>query len=96
MISVRNILGDDIFGLWHVKQIIVRTDGKRFCVAPDSETFSSRDEAEIHACNRARLFLQRKLGLLNSDRFCERGHSWKGESVFGKAMKFVQDLGRRR
>ena len=95
MISVKNILGDDIFGAWHVKKIIVRTDGKRFCFAPDNETFSSKEEAELHASNRARLFLQRKLGLMNADIFCERGRSRKGESVFGKAMRCFQDLGRR-
>jgi hypothetical protein len=95
MISVKNILGDDIFGVWHVKKIIVRTDGKRFSFAPDKETFRSKEEAEVHAYNRARLFLQRKLGLLNADIFCARGRSWKGKSVFGKAMKVFQDLRRR-
>lgn len=95
MISVKNILGDDIFGLWHVKQIIVRTDRKQFCFAPDNETFSNKEEAEVHASNRARLFLQRKLGVLTGEISCERGRSWKGASVFRKALKWFQDLGRR-
>ena len=33
------------------------------------------------------VLLQRKLGLLKGDSFCARGRSWKGKSVFGKAMK---------
>ena len=63
MIQVKKILGDDIFGLWHVKQIIVNTDGKQFCFAPENETFTSKEEAELHADDRAQHFIQRKLGL---------------------------------
>lgn len=96
MISVKNILGDDIFGLWHVKRIIVNQDGKHFSFAPDNETFSSKEEAEIHAHDRARHFLQRTLGLMNADILCEKGQSWKGESVFARTITFVQKLGRKR
>ena len=64
MVKVKKILGDDIFGLWHVKQIIINNDGKRFSFAPDNERFSSKEEAELHAHHRARHFIQRKLGFL--------------------------------
>ena len=33
MVKVKKILGDDIFGLWHVKQIIINNGGKRFSFA---------------------------------------------------------------
>jgi hypothetical protein len=47
MIKVKKVLGDDIFGLWHVEQIIVKTDGKWSRFTPDKETFSSKEEAQI-------------------------------------------------
>ena len=87
MISVKNVLADDIFGSWHVKQIIVNKDGKRFRFTPDDDNFCSKEEAELHAHDRARRFLQQKLGLANADVLCERGHSSKGESVLAKAVK---------
>ncbi len=67
MIRVNNILGDDIFGLWHVKEIVVTKNGQRFAFAPDPETFTTEDEAEQHARLRARRFLQSRLGLANGD-----------------------------
>ena len=66
MIKVTKILGDDIFGLWHIKHIIVKKDGKRFSFAPEHETFPTKEEAERHADHRARHFIQRKLGLLTA------------------------------
>lgn len=67
MIRVKNILGDDIFGLWHVKEIVVNKDGQRYAFAPDDETFTTKDEAEQFGRIRARRFLQRHLGFLNGD-----------------------------
>jgi hypothetical protein len=67
VIRVKNIPGDDIFGLWRVKEIVVTKDGHRFAFAPDPETFTSKDEAEQHARLRARRFLQSRLGLTNGD-----------------------------
>ena len=96
MIRIKNILSDDIFGLWHVKEIVVNKDGQQFAFAPDDEGFATKDDAERHARLRAQRFLQRKLGLMHPDILCEKGHSWKRESVFGKAIKFVQKLGRKR
>jgi hypothetical protein len=94
MIKVKKILGDDIFGLWHVKQIIVNKNGQRFSFAPDPETFCSKQEAELHAHDRTRYFLQRKLGVINADILRESQHSWKSEGVLAKAIKFLQRLGR--
>jgi hypothetical protein len=42
MIKVRKILGDDIFGLWHIKQIIINKDGERFSFTPESESFPTK------------------------------------------------------
>jgi hypothetical protein len=94
MIRVRNVLGDDIFGLWHVKQIIVNKDGKRFYFTPGNESFATKEEAEIHALDRARHFVQRKLGLINADIVGEYGHSWQGEGVAPKSTNFVKRLER--
>ena len=93
MIKVRKILGDDIFGLWHIKQIIVKKDGKRFSFAPDHETFSTKEEAERHADHRARHFIQRKLGFLADTSTSSR--IWRGEtlsSVAAKARNLLQRL----
>ena len=90
MVKVKKILGDDIFGLWHVKQIIINNDGKRFSIAPDSERFSSKEEAEIHAHDRAQHFIQRKLAFMSGD---SGGKViWKGEtvrSVLSKTKKLL-------
>ena len=67
MIRIKNILNDDIFGLWHIKETVVNKDGQRFTVTPDDERFSTKDDAEQHARVRAQHFLQRKLGLANGD-----------------------------
>ena len=93
MIRVKNVLGDDIFGLWYVKQVIVNKDGKRFYFAPGHETFATKEEAEIHAVDRARHFIQRKLGLINAD-IVEDGHSWQRRSVPARATNVLQKLQR--
>ena len=86
MIKVKNILGDDIFGLWHIKQIIVHKDGERFSFAPDNETFPTKEEAERQAHHRARYFIQRKLG------FGESGHPSKQKGLLAKAIKPIWNL----
>ena len=86
MVKVKKILGDDIFGLWHVKQIIISNDGKRFSFAPDNERFSSKEEAELHAHHRARHFIQRNLGFLSGDTASE-GRRWSRETVGGVLAK---------
>jgi hypothetical protein len=82
MIKVKKILGDDIFGLWHIKQIIVKKNGKRFSFAPDHETFPTKEEAERHAHHRARQFIQRKLEFLNGK--SSSSTIWKGETVVSR------------
>ena len=95
MTKVKKILGDDIFGLWHVKQIIVNQDGKRFCFVGDDETFSSKEEAELHAHTRAQYFIQRKLGSTGTDGVSNT--SWAGQilrSVLANTTKPLRVLGR--
>ena len=95
MIKVKKILGDDIFGLWHIKQIIVNKDGKRFSFAPDHETFPTQEEAERHAHHRARYFIQRKLGFLDGVVTSNSSMAWKGDavrSVLAKATKLLHRL----
>lgn len=63
MVRVKNILGDDVYGLWHVKKIVVQKDGQRYAIIPNRETFRTKDEAEYYAHLRTRRFVERKLGL---------------------------------
>jgi hypothetical protein len=65
MIRVKNIIGDDIFGLWQVKRIIVTKDRQHFAFSPEEEKFASKDDAERHGRVRAQRFIQRKLGWIN-------------------------------
>lgn len=67
MIKIKNILSDDVFGLWHVKRIVVKKDRRRFIITLDDERFATKDDAEHHARVRARRFLQRKLGLASGN-----------------------------
>ena len=69
MIKIKNILSDDVFGLWHVKKIVVKKDGHRFILTLDDERFATKDVAEHHARARVQRFLQRKLGLANGNIF---------------------------
>ena len=94
MVKVKKILGDDIFGLWHVKQIIISNDGKRVSFAPDNERFSSKEEAELHAHHRAQHFIQRKLAFLSDDR-ATKGCRWSQEivgSALAKMRSFLSKL----
>ena len=92
MVKVKKILGDDIFGLWYVKQIIINNEGKRFSFAPDNERFSSKEEAEIHAHDRAQHFIQRKLAFTSDDGASNSSIRSKGEpvpSVLAKTKKLL-------
>jgi hypothetical protein len=53
-------------------------DGHRFSFTPDP--FGSKQEAELHAHDRTRYFLQRKLGVINVD-------------VLGRKPTFMEELG---
>src|SRR5689334_7375157 len=65
MVRVKNILGDDIYGLWHVKKIVVDKDGHRYALIPNKETFSTKAEAVYYAHLKTRRFVERKLGRHN-------------------------------
>lgn len=69
MIQIKNILSDDVFGLWHIKKIVVKKDGQRFILTLDYERFATKDDAERHARVRVQRFLQRKLGLFTRKKF---------------------------
>ena len=63
VVRVKNILADDVYGLWHVKKIVVQKDGQRYALTPKKETFSTKDEAEYYAHRRTQRFVERRLGL---------------------------------
>jgi hypothetical protein len=67
VVRVRNILGDDVYGLWHVKKIVVHKAGQRFAVIPKKETFSTKDEAEHYAHLRTRRFVELGLAWKNNN-----------------------------
>ena len=61
MIHIKSTLSDDIFGLWHVKKISVKKDGRWFDVAHNDESFPTKDDAEQYGRMCAQRFLQREL-----------------------------------
>jgi hypothetical protein len=67
VVRVKNILGDDVYGLWHVEKIVVHKEGQRYVLIPSKETFRSKDEAEYYAWLRTRRFVERKLGRNNNN-----------------------------
>ena len=58
MVQVKNILGDDVYGLWHVKKILVNKEGRRYVLIPNKEVFRTKEEAEYYAHLRTRRFLE--------------------------------------
>ena len=66
MVRVKNILGDDVYGRWHIEKIVIQKDGHRYAIMPDRKAFSTRDEAEDYAHTRAQRFVERKLGANSS------------------------------
>jgi hypothetical protein len=69
VVRVKNILGDDVYGLWHVEKIVVHKGGQRYALIPHKETFGTKDEAEHYAYLRTRRFVERKLGGDNNNTF---------------------------
>ena len=67
VVRVKNILGDDIYGLWHVKKIMVHKHGQRYALVPNKETFRTKHEAEHYAHLRTRRFIERELGRNNNN-----------------------------
>lgn len=63
VVRVKNILEDDVYGLWRVKKIVVKKGRQRYALTPKKETFSTKDEAEYYAHLRTQRFVDRRLGL---------------------------------
>ena len=61
VVRVKNILGDDVYGQWHIEKILVQKDGQRYAIIPDRKSFSTKDEAEYHANISTQRFVERKL-----------------------------------
>ena len=66
VVRVKNILGDDVYGLWHIKKIVVDNNGQRYGLIPNKESFSTKDDAEYYAHLKTRRFVERRLGRHNS------------------------------
>ena len=66
MVRVKNILGDDIYGRWHIEKIVVEKDGEHYAIIPDKKAFSTKDEAEYYAYTTTQRFVERKLRDKNS------------------------------
>ena len=63
MVRVKNILEDDVYGLWRVKKIVVQKGRQRYALTPKKETFSTKDEAEYYAHLRTQRFVDHRLGV---------------------------------
>ena len=61
MVRVKNILGDDVYGRWHIEKIVVQNNGQRYAIIPDRKAFSTKDEAEHYAHTRTQRFVEREL-----------------------------------
>ena len=55
------MLGDDVYGLWHVKKIVVQKGRQRYAIIPHRETFNTKDEAVHYAHLRTRRFVEHEL-----------------------------------
>ena len=58
MVQVRNILRDDVYGLWHVERILIKKDGRRYVLIPNKERFRTKEGAEYYAHLRTRRFIE--------------------------------------
>ena len=85
VVRVKNTLGDDVYGMWHVKKIEVRKDRRRYAFTPDKETFRTKDDAEHYADIRVQRFVAHKLKQ-NSDSVCGNAIM---KYLFGAAFIFV-------
>jgi hypothetical protein len=77
VVRVKNILEDDVYGLWRVKKIVVKKGRQRYAITPKKETFSTKDEAEYYAHLRTQRFVDHRLGVN------QHNGQWKA------AMKYV-------
>lgn len=60
-VRVKNVLGDDVYGLWHVKKIVVQKGGQRYAIIPRKEAFNTKDDAVHYAQLKTRRFIERNL-----------------------------------
>jgi hypothetical protein len=58
MVQVKNILGDDVYGLWHVERILINKEGRRYVLIPNKERFRTKEGAEYYAHLRTRRFIE--------------------------------------
>jgi hypothetical protein len=58
VVRVRNILGDDVYGLWHVKRILINQGRRRYVLIPNRERFRTKEGAEYYAYLRTRRFIE--------------------------------------
>src|SRR5688500_18870819 len=57
MVQVKNILQDDVYGLWHVERILINKEGRRYVLIPNMERFRTKEGAEYYAHLRTRRFI---------------------------------------
>ena len=69
LVRVKKTLGDDIYGLWHVKKIVVQKGWHRYAIIPPKQTFSSKDEAVRYAHSKARRLVEYNLQKNKKDPF---------------------------
>jgi hypothetical protein len=62
VVQVKNILGDDVYGLWHVERILIKKEGRRYVLIPNMERFRTKEGAEYYAHLRTRHFIEGYLG----------------------------------
>ena len=62
MVQVKNILQDDVYGLWHVERILINKEGRRYVLVPNMERFKTKEGAEYYAHLRTRRFIERDCG----------------------------------
>ena len=67
MVRVKNILGDDVYGLWHVKRILINKEGRRYVLIPNKERFKTKEGAEYYAHLRTQRFVERKPEQINNN-----------------------------
>lgn len=61
VVRVKNILGDDVYGRWHIEKIVVQKNGQRYAIVPDKKAFSTKEEAEYYAHTRTQRLVEREL-----------------------------------
>ena len=68
VVRVKNELADDVYGLWHVKKIVLQKGRRRYTIIPNKDTYSTKDDAEYYARLRTRRFVESQLRRINNSR----------------------------